>query len=69
LHHPDGAARAQRVLRPWRSPRRRPAVAAQRNAAMRDLLTMLQREVDAFGQGAPQDDDMTAVLVRREARS
>lgn len=47
----------------------RSLVAAQRNSAMRELLAVLQREVDAFGQGAPQDDDMTAVLVRREARS
>lgn len=47
----------------------RSLIAAQRNAAMRELLAVLQREVDAFGKGAPQDDDMTAVLVRREARS
>ncbi|HYQ98420.1 MAG TPA: GAF domain-containing SpoIIE family protein phosphatase [Casimicrobiaceae bacterium] len=46
----------------------RALVAAHRDAPLRELLRALEREVDAFGQGAPQDDDMTAVLVRREAR-
>ncbi len=47
----------------------RALVAAHREAPTRELLAVLQREVDAFGKGAPQDDDMTAVLVRREART
>jgi phosphoserine phosphatase len=46
----------------------RELVAAHRDMRMRELLEILQREVDAFGAGAPQDDDMTAVLVKREAR-
>jgi phosphoserine phosphatase len=42
-------------------------VAAHGHLPMRELLRILQREVDAFGFGAPPDDDMTAVLVKREA--
>ena len=35
---------------------------------MSELLAVLQREVMPSRAGAPQDDDMTAVLVKREAR-
>ncbi len=45
----------------------RELVAGHGASPMRELLTALQREVDAFGGGAPQEDDMTAVLVRRDA--
>jgi phosphoserine phosphatase RsbU/P len=34
---------------------------------MADLLHILLKSVDAFADGAPQQDDMTAVLVKREA--
>jgi phosphoserine phosphatase len=33
---------------------------------MPDLLERLTRAVDTFASGAPQEDDMTAVLIRRE---
>ena len=33
---------------------------------MSELLATLFAAVDAFARGAPQDDDMTAVLVKRE---
>ena len=46
----------------------RELVAAHRASSMRELLAALQHEVDVFGGGAPQEDDMTAVLVRRDAR-
>jgi sigma-B regulation protein RsbU (phosphoserine phosphatase) len=45
----------------------RELVEAHRASPVRELLAALQREVDAFGGGAPQEDDMTAVLVRRDA--
>lgn len=32
-----------------------------------DLLARLERAVEAFAQGAPQQDDMTAVIVKRSA--
>ena len=32
-----------------------------------DLLAILFAAVDGFARGAPQEDDMTAVLVKREA--
>jgi sigma-B regulation protein RsbU (phosphoserine phosphatase) len=45
-------------------------VSAHRDESMRALLSRLTEAVDAFGQGAEQQDDMTAVLVRRQpARS
>jgi phosphoserine phosphatase len=34
---------------------------------MADLIHILLKAVDAFARGAPQEDDMTAVLVKREA--
>jgi phosphoserine phosphatase len=43
-------------------------VAAHGEEPMSDLMTRLFAAVDAFARGAPQDDDMTAVLVKREAR-
>ena len=35
---------------------------------MAELLDILVRAVGTFAGGAPQEDDMTAVLVRREVR-
>ncbi len=42
-------------------------VGAHRDKPMADLLGILQASVDAFARGAPQEDDMTAVLVKRMA--
>jgi phosphoserine phosphatase RsbU/P len=41
-------------------------VAANAEKPMAELLHILLRSVDAFAGGAPQEDDMTAVLVKRE---
>lgn len=41
-------------------------VAAHGAEPMRTLLDALLKSVDAFARGAPQEDDMTAVLVKRE---
>jgi phosphoserine phosphatase len=54
---------------PFGEARVRDVVAAHRDAPMRELVAALEREVDAFAAGAPQVDDMTAVLVKREARA
>jgi phosphoserine phosphatase RsbU/P len=43
----------------------RDIVSAHRDKSMSDLLGILQASVDAFARGAPQEDDMTAVLVKR----
>ncbi len=43
----------------------RDIVSAHRDKPMSDLLGILQASVDAFARGAPQEDDMTAVLVKR----
>ncbi len=40
-------------------------VAAHRDKPMVELLDILMHSVDAFARGAPQEDDMTAVLVKR----
>jgi sigma-B regulation protein RsbU (phosphoserine phosphatase) len=40
-------------------------VTAYRDRTMAELLNLLMEAVDAFAQGAPQEDDMTAVLVKR----
>lgn len=40
-------------------------IRAHRDQSMADLLDVLLRSVDAFARGAPQEDDMTAVLVKR----
>ena len=40
-------------------------VTAHRDRTMAELLNHLMQAVDAFAQGAPQEDDMTAVLVKR----
>jgi len=42
-------------------------VAAHAAESMASLLHVLLKSVDAFAGGAPQQDDMTAVLVKREA--
>ena len=42
-------------------------VRAHGGKSMADLLAMLFAAVDAFARGAPQGDDMTAVLVKRDA--
>ena len=42
-------------------------VASHHDKPMAGLLGVLQMAVDAFARGAPQEDDMTAVLVKREA--
>ena len=42
-------------------------VRAHGDRPMTDLMAMLFAAVDAFAKGAPQEDDMTAVLVKREA--
>jgi sigma-B regulation protein RsbU (phosphoserine phosphatase) len=44
-------------------------VAAHGDKPMAELLSLLFASVDAFARGAPQDDDMTAVLVKRDAAS
>jgi phosphoserine phosphatase len=44
-------------------------VAAHREESMRALLSALTEAVDTFAQGAAQQDDMTAVLVKRHASS
>ena len=41
-------------------------VAAYRDKPMAELLNILIESVDAFARGAPQEDDMTAVLVKRD---
>jgi phosphoserine phosphatase len=46
----------------------REVIATHRDAPMRELVAALERAVDAFAAGALQLDDMTAVLVKREAR-
>jgi phosphoserine phosphatase len=43
-------------------------LAAHGEKPMRTLLDILVSAVDSFAQGAVQEDDMTAVLVKREAR-
>ena len=43
-------------------------VAAHGDKPMVVLRDTLLKSVDAFARGAPQEDDMTAVLVKREAR-
>jgi sigma-B regulation protein RsbU (phosphoserine phosphatase) len=43
-------------------------LAAHGEKPMRTLLDILLSAVDSFAQGAVQEDDMTAVLVKREAR-
>jgi sigma-B regulation protein RsbU (phosphoserine phosphatase) len=40
-------------------------VTACRDRTMAELLNLLMQAVDTFAQGAPQEDDMTAVLVKR----
>ena len=42
-------------------------ITAHHEAPMSDLMARLFGAVDAFSRGAPQDDDMTAVLVKRQA--
>ena len=42
-------------------------VRAHGTAPTADLMATLFAAVDAFARGAPQDDDMTAVLVKRQA--
>jgi sigma-B regulation protein RsbU (phosphoserine phosphatase) len=42
-------------------------VAANAGKPMAALVNILLESVDAFARGAPQEDDMTAVLVKREA--
>ncbi len=44
-------------------------VRAHGQLRMNELLRIVQQEVDVFSLGSPQDDDMTAVLVKREAGS
>jgi anti-sigma regulatory factor (Ser/Thr protein kinase) len=44
-------------------------VAAHGGEPMSDLMATLFATVDAFARGAPQDDDMTAVLVKRESEA
>jgi sigma-B regulation protein RsbU (phosphoserine phosphatase) len=43
----------------------RDIVATHRDKPMAELLNILIQAVDAFARGAPQEDDMTAVLVKR----
>jgi phosphoserine phosphatase len=43
-------------------------VAAHGEKSMAELRDILLDEVEAFAQGAVQEDDMTAVLVKREGR-
>ena len=40
-------------------------VATHRDKTMAELLNLLMQAVAAFARGAPQEDDMTAVLVKR----
>ena len=42
-------------------------VAAQHGASMAELSAQLLQAVHAFSQGAAQEDDITLVLLRREA--
>ena len=42
-------------------------VAAHRDSRMQALAALLLQEVQDFARGAPQDDDITIVLVKREA--
>ena len=42
-------------------------VAAHCDKPVAELLNALMQAVDAFARGAPQEDDMTAVLVKRDA--
>lgn len=42
-------------------------VATHGDKPMKEVLGILHQAVNAFARGAPQDDDMTAVLVKREA--
>ncbi len=42
---------------------------AHHGVRMAELSSLLQAEVEAFAQGAPQEDDITIVLVKREALS
>lgn len=44
-------------------------IAAQPGASMQALAQGLLAEVQAFARGAPQEDDITVVLVKREASS
>ncbi len=46
--------------------RAREVVFAHRDAPMRELVAVLERAVDTFAADAPQLDDMTAVLVKRD---
>jgi len=45
----------------------RDLVAAGHGATASELLALVQKAVDAFAAGAAQEDDMTAVVVRRIA--
>jgi sigma-B regulation protein RsbU (phosphoserine phosphatase) len=45
----------------------RDIVRAQHAAPMADVLAALRRSVEDFGGGTPQQDDMTAVLVKRDS--
>ena len=42
-------------------------IAKNHNADMADLVTILRHAVEVFAQGAPQNDDMTIVFLRRQA--
>ena len=50
---------------PFGEERVRHFIARSRAGTMRDLAAKLFAEVEAFSQGAPQEDDMTVVLVKR----
>ncbi len=45
----------------------RGVVEANAGRSMKELLAVLMRSVDAFAEGTAQEDDMTAVLLRRDA--
>jgi len=42
-------------------------IAANAGGSMAEVLHILLKSVDEFAVGAPQEDDMTAVLIKREA--
>ena len=46
----------------------REVVAAHGTKPMAEVVALLMQSVEAFAQGAVQEDDMTAVLVKRESR-
>ena len=47
----------------------RPSLRAHHGKPMAELSSVLLASVEAFAQGAPQEDDITIVLVKRETRA